>query len=69
MPNDWILDVLDDLRNFSDANALPELAEAIERARSIANRELRTQHTPGVSLIHASFAGDTPVIGSVRRHS
>ena len=69
MPNEWILDVLDDLRNFSDTNASPELSVALERARHIARTELAQHTTPGVSLIHASFTGETDIIGPVRRHS
>ena len=69
MPNEWILDVLDDLRSFSDANALPELSEAVRKAHAVARKELRGHTTPGVSLIHASFPGDAPFIGPVRRHS
>ena len=69
MPNEWILDVLNDLQNFSDSNALPELSVALDRARRVARTELSQHSTPGVSLIHASFAGETDFIGPVRRHS
>lgn len=69
MPNEWILDVIDDLRNFSDSNALPELSAALQRVRGVACKELDSHTTPGVSLIHASFSGDTDYVGPSRRHS
>ena len=69
MPNEWIMDVLDDLRDFSNANALPDLSAALDHARNVASKELATHQTPRVSLIHASFTGETDREGSVRRHS
>lgn len=69
MPNEWIMDVLDDLQDFSNANALPDLSAALDRARAVARKELSAHETPGVSLIHASFPGETYHIGPIRRHS
>lgn len=69
MPNEWIMDVLDDLRDFSDANALPDLSAALDRARDVARKELAAHQTPGVSLIHASFTGEPDINGPIRRHS
>ena len=69
MPNYWILDVLEDLRNFSDANDLPELSKVLDQAQGVARHELIAHKTPGVSLIHASFSGDTDREYPLRRHS
>jgi hypothetical protein len=40
MCNDWILDVLSDLKAFAELNGLPALAAEIDRARLIAAVEL-----------------------------
>ena len=69
MPNEWIIDVLEDLRNFADANTLPDLAQHLHASIKVAERELSAHETPRVSLIHASFAGEADFIGPIRRHS
>ena len=69
MPNEWIIDVLEDLRNFADTNALPELSTALGKTLDVAAGELSAHDTPKVSLIHASFLGDSDFIGPIRRHS
>ena len=40
MKNEWILDVLADLKNFAKANHLPELAEQLADTASLAAVEL-----------------------------
>ncbi|MEM6823613.1 MAG: hypothetical protein AAF566_00755 [Pseudomonadota bacterium] len=40
MANDWILDVLRDLRRFADLNELPELSQQLGIATETAAREL-----------------------------
>jgi len=40
MKNEWILDVLADLRAFAVSNELPELASQLERTAVVASSEL-----------------------------
>ena len=42
MPNDWIIDVLEDLRGFARGNALPELEAELARVIPVARAELET---------------------------
>lgn len=39
MTNDWMLDVLADMRSFALMNGMHELAEQLERAAEIAKRD------------------------------
>lgn len=43
MANDWILDVLADLRTFARENGLPQLAEGLGEASRIAAAELASR--------------------------
>ncbi|SPF77843.1 hypothetical protein PRI8871_00429 [Pseudoprimorskyibacter insulae] len=43
MRHDWILDVLTDLRTFAGANGLPDLAQQLDLARTVAAREAAVQ--------------------------
>lgn len=43
MADDWIVDVLDDLRAFAAGNGLPLLAEQLDDARLIALVEIGSQ--------------------------
>ena len=43
MQNEWILDVLADLRSFAEANDLPQLAEHLDDAGLIAVAEIATR--------------------------
>ncbi len=38
--NDWILDVLDDLRSFARQNGMPALAQELDQAVDVACREI-----------------------------
>ena len=40
MENDWILDVIQDLRRFADLNNMPLLADQLDGAAKAASREL-----------------------------
>ncbi|WP_420557133.1 hypothetical protein [Roseovarius sp.] len=46
MQNEWILDVLADLRTFARQNGLAELAEQIDDTRLVAAAELVSKSTP-----------------------
>lgn len=41
MRDDWILGVLDDLREYARLNGLPALAQQLEQAQRVALAELR----------------------------
>lgn len=51
MQNDWILDVLADLKNFADANGLGALAQQLDDAKLVAAVEISScvikVHTQG----------------------
>ncbi|MFC3118149.1 hypothetical protein [Jhaorihella thermophila] len=44
MRNDWILDVLADLKNFASANGLPALAEQLGDTTLVAAAEIASRH-------------------------
>ena len=69
MQNEWILDVLNDLRNFAATNELPELYVALEKSEIVAREELGKQVSQQVSLIHACFSEGADFIGPTKRHS
>ena len=45
MKNDWMLDVLADLRCFADQNGLPVLSGELVRVSEVARREIRAEGT------------------------
>lgn len=59
MRNDWILDVLTDLRTFARDNGLPELAERLDDAQLVAVAELgRSARAHPVLVVDAACEGD-----------
>ena len=58
MQNDWILDVLADLKNFADANGLGALAQQLDDAKLIAAAEISS----GAIKVHTQTHGDTDII-------
>jgi hypothetical protein len=44
MTNDWIIDVLTDLRKFSASNSMERLAERLDDTILVASSELSTAH-------------------------
>ncbi len=40
MQNEWLLDVLSDLKSFAAANGLPKLAAQLDRTRAVAVTEM-----------------------------
>ena len=63
MKNDWILDVLADLRNFAQENGLPTLAASLEDTSLIAVAELSSAEAG----VQAAPARDVGHVGSVLR--
>lgn len=49
MPNDWIIEVLEDLREFAQSNNLPALEIEIERMIPVARAELTLAQGEGCS--------------------
>ena len=43
MGNDWVFDVLADLKSFAAANGLPRLAAKADEALKVAQAEIATQ--------------------------
>lgn len=56
MENDWVIDVLYDLREFAAASEMPELCEALKKAEEVAKDELGKKVRQPVPFIHACFA-------------
>lgn len=59
MTNDWILDVLTDLKVFAHTNGLPALAEQLEDARDMAQIEMASREK-GVA---GGLCGETATAG------
>ena len=56
MKNDWILDVLSDLKNFAQSNGHDLLAEQLAQARLVAAVEIASAETGGALAIHGDEA-------------
>ncbi len=68
MNNDWILDVLADLKAFASANGLGTLAEQLDDTTLIAAAEITSQREEAQSRVNAGgyqLGSDT---GGVGRH-
>lgn len=69
MQNDWILDVLADLRSFASANDLPLLAEQLDDTALIATAEFASRYERSAKRGHVGdekHAGDDTVcIGAI----
>jgi hypothetical protein len=67
MANDWILDVLADLKHFAAKNDLSALAAQLELAGAVAEREITSTklrapalsglHAVKARMVHPTFAG------------
>ncbi len=59
MANDWILDVIEDLRRFAELNELPQLASALDLSACVATRELEQnrQYMPMGATSNAGIGG------------
>lgn len=58
MANDWILDVIRDLRRFAELNDLPELSNQLGAAAETAHRELsRKVVAPGGKGLEGNASG------------
>lgn len=62
MKNDWIIDVLTDLRAFADKNGLSELARQLDEAALVAAAEIASTEI----LVSSTAHWDVAHVGSVR---
>jgi len=69
MRNDWILDVLADLKSFAQANGLPSLAEQLRDTADLAAIEIASTETRGRAQHGDEFSsGSYPrAVGDSRR--
>jgi hypothetical protein len=65
MKNDWILDVLSDLKNFAQSNGHALLAEHLAQARLVAAVEMASADMGGTLAIHGDEATSRADTGSV----
>ncbi len=56
MQNDWILDVLSDLRAFADANGMAHLSEQLDTTRLVAACELASANGGAPATVRADDA-------------
>lgn len=66
MRDEWILDVLTDLRQFADANNLPLLAEQLDDTAIIATAEITTRDERASQRIHEDEHRDRIRPGGLR---
>lgn len=59
MANDWILDVLADLKTYAKKNGLPALADQLDETMLIAATEVSSSEgkAPQAAMKHAGTAG------------
>ena len=63
MANDWILDVVEDLRRFADMNDMPHLSKQLELTACVAARELEK----GRHFVPMGTTVDARIGGAVSR--
>ncbi len=66
--NDWILDVLADLKSFAMANDLGSLAEQLEDTSLIAAAEIASQADEARERRNAGYCQSGPDSGGIGRH-
>lgn len=59
MSNDWMLDVLADLRSFADLNNMPRLANELELVAGVARDELHAIADPSGGALRDESVGRT----------
>lgn len=64
MKNDWILDVLADLKAFAHANDMPGLADQLGKTAETASAEIRSTQQE-VTLAHGDDRASGSYIGGV----
>lgn len=65
MTNEWMIDVLTDLRKFAEKQAMLELAEHLDDAILVATIEIRNQNRDGVVSAGVNDAKTGNISGTV----
>lgn len=68
MQNDWILDVLSDLKSFAVANGMGVLAEQLDDTRLVAAAEIASHAREAERHRHDEQSAARSDIGDVGRH-
>lgn len=66
--NDWILDVLADLKSFASANGLGALAEQLDDTKLIAAAEIASQNEEACAVLNGEHGQLGSNIGELGRH-
>ncbi|MCH5374175.1 MAG: hypothetical protein JJ992_09375, partial [Planctomycetes bacterium] len=66
--NDWILDVLADLKSFASANGLGSLAEQLDDTTLIAAAEITSQREEAQARLNEDRSQLGPDTGGLGRH-
>ncbi|MBJ6372992.1 hypothetical protein [Sedimentitalea arenosa] len=66
--NDWILDVLADLKSFASANGLGALAEQLDDTKLIAAAEIASQNEKAQARLNGEHGQLEPDLGGLGRH-
>ncbi len=66
--NDWILDVLADLKSFASANGLGALAEQLDDTTLIAAAEIASQKEEARAQLNGDQGRSGPNIAGLGRH-
>lgn len=66
--NDWILDVLADLKSFASANGLGALAEQLDDTTLIAAAEISSQKEEARSQLNGEQSQSGSSAGGIERH-
>lgn len=66
--NDWILDVLADLKSFASANGLGALAEQLDDTKLIAAAEIASQNDEAQAQLNGEHGRFEPDTGGFGRH-
>lgn len=70
MGQEWIIDVLADLKTFAKQNELPLLAVQLEETALVASAEIATRVEATSPITQGDYAGTRPILtstGSSRR--
>ena len=66
--NEWILDVLADLKTFASANGMGALAEQLDDTKLVAAAEIASQKEEARSLGHGEQGQFRSNLGGLGRH-
>lgn len=67
MGQNWIIDVIADLREFADQNGLPMLAGQLEVASSVAQAEIASVYEGAPRAANVNEGQSSPDLGNTRK--